>query len=170
MDAMLILPVLLKLENLEVSSLAGIQTIYEEFVSEFVSVHGCRMKELVLADCMWVSTLILYLATVESSLPLQHWFPGQEAICSFSMEVSNPIALSLARNCRNLRSLGLSRCRNLMNEALGLIVDSCSLLEVAKSSGCTQDTNVFVDGHSNPPVKLIGLKMIDVPDFLLGPL
>lgn len=39
-----------------------------------------------------------------------------------------------------------------------------------------QVTNVFLDGHSNPQVKLIGLKMtpvfndIDVPDFLLGPL
>lgn len=39
-----------------------------------------------------------------------------------------------------------------------------------------QVTDVFVDGHSNPQVKLIGLKMtpvfkhIEFPDFLLGPL
>ncbi|PIN17004.1 hypothetical protein CDL12_10343 [Handroanthus impetiginosus] len=140
---MLILLALLKLENLEVLSLAGIRTVCDEFVSEFISVHGCQMKELVLADFMWVS---------------------------------NHTALSLARNCRNLWSLDLSWCRNLTNEALGLIVDSCSLLEVVKLFGSTQVTNVFVDGHPNPQVKLIGLKMspllkhIDVPDFLLGPL
>ncbi|XP_041995888.1 uncharacterized protein LOC121746015 [Salvia splendens] len=85
-------------------------------------------------------------------------------------------ALSLARNCKNLHSLDLSWCRNLTNEALGLIVDSCLLLEVLKLFGCTQVTDVFVDGHSNPQVKLIGLKMtpvfkhIEFPDFLLGPL
>lgn len=54
-DAMLILPALQKLEDLEVLSVAGIQTVCDEFVSEFVSAHGCRMKELVLADCMLVS-------------------------------------------------------------------------------------------------------------------
>lgn len=48
-------------------------------------------------------------------------------------------------------------------------VVKCSLLVL-------QVTNVFLDGHSNPELKLIGLKMtqvfkhIDVPDFLLGPL
>lgn len=53
-------------------------------------------------------------------------------------QVSNHTALSLSTNCRNLRSLDLSWCRNLTNEALGLIVDSCVLLEVLKLFGCTQ--------------------------------
>lgn len=51
-DAMLILPALLKLEHLEVLSLGGIQTICDKFISEIVSVHGCRIKELGLAGCM----------------------------------------------------------------------------------------------------------------------
>lgn len=54
-DAMLILPDLQKLESLEVLSVAGIPTVCDDFVSEFVSAHGSRMKELVLADCMLVS-------------------------------------------------------------------------------------------------------------------
>lgn len=54
-DAMLILPALQRLENLEVLSVAGVLTVCDDFVSEFVSAHGSRMKELVLADCMLVS-------------------------------------------------------------------------------------------------------------------
>lgn len=54
-DAMLILPDLQKLENLEVLSVAGILTVCDDFVSAFVSAHGSRMKELVLSDCMLVS-------------------------------------------------------------------------------------------------------------------
>lgn len=52
LDAMLILPALQKLENLEVLSVAGIQTVCDDFVCEFLSANGHRMKELVLADCM----------------------------------------------------------------------------------------------------------------------
>ncbi|CAA2972551.1 Hypothetical predicted protein, partial [Olea europaea subsp. europaea] len=51
-DAMLILPALLKLEHLEVLSLGGIQTVCDKFISEIVSVHGCSIKELGLAGCM----------------------------------------------------------------------------------------------------------------------
>ena len=50
-DAMLILPALLKLECLEALSVAGIQTISDDFIWEFICVHGPMMKELVLADC-----------------------------------------------------------------------------------------------------------------------
>ncbi|KAL0315831.1 UNVERIFIED_CONTAM: hypothetical protein Sradi_5461300 [Sesamum radiatum] len=254
-DAMLILPAMLKLENLEVLSVAGISTVSDYFVSEFSSVHGCRMKELVLADCMELTDLSMKaigdtcsdLHAVDltnlcklTDASIGHLANGcqaiqmlkfcrnifsDEAIAAYldvrgaflkdlslnnTIQVSNHTALSLARNCRNLRSLDLSWCRSLTNEALGLIVDSCSSLEVLKLFGCTQGegylflmssgvnasvhtgyvkgeclvarqylsdvTRVFFDGHSNPQVKLIGLKMtpvlkhIDVPDFLLGPL
>ncbi|KAK4391866.1 hypothetical protein Sango_1964400, partial [Sesamum angolense] len=254
-DAMLILPAMLKLENLEVLSVAGISTVGDYFVSEFSSVHGCRMKELVLADCMELTDLSMKaigdtcsdLRAVDltnlcklTDASIGHLANGcqaiqmlkfcrnifsDEAIAAYldvrgaflkdlslnnTIQVSNHTALSLARNCRNLRSLDLSWCRSLTNEALGLIVDSCSSLEVLKLFGCTQGegylflmssgvnasvhtgyvkgeclvarqylsdvTRVFLDGHSNPQVKLIGLKMtpvlkhIDVPDFLLGPL
>ncbi|XP_042044047.1 uncharacterized protein LOC121789731 [Salvia splendens] len=220
-DAMLILPALLMLGNLEVLSVAGILTVSDDFVSEFVSTHGSRMKELVLADCKELTDSSLQVigdkcANLQAidltnldkltDISIGHLANGCQAIqmlklCrnSFSdeaiaayldvngaflkclslnnvIQVSRLTALSLARNCKNLRSLDLSWCRNLTNEALGLIVDSCLLLEVLKLFGCTQVMDVFVDGHSNPQVKLIGLKMtpvfkhIEFPDFLLGPL
>ncbi|CAI9780344.1 unnamed protein product [Fraxinus pennsylvanica] len=50
---------LLKLENLEVLSLGGIQTVRDKFISVIVSVHGCRIKELCLAGCMQLSDLPL---------------------------------------------------------------------------------------------------------------
>jgi DNA repair protein RAD7 len=37
-----------------------------------------------------------------------------------------------------LEVLDLSFCRELTNEALGLIVDSCSSLKMLKLFGCTQ--------------------------------
>ncbi|KAH6823059.1 hypothetical protein C2S53_002053 [Perilla frutescens var. hirtella] len=220
-DAMLILPALLKLENLEVLSVAGILTVCDAFVSQFTAAHGCRMKELILADCMELTDSSLEvigdtcsdLRAIDLSnlckltdISIGHLANGCQAIQTLKLcrnafsdeaiaayldvrgaslkslslnniiQVSNHTALSLARNCKKLRTLDLSWCRNLTNEALGLVVDSCLLLEVLKLFGCTQVTNVFLDGHSNSQVKLIGLKMtpvfkhIDVPDFLLGPL
>ncbi|KAL3625302.1 hypothetical protein CASFOL_030756 [Castilleja foliolosa] len=220
-DAMLILPAMLQLEKLEVLSLAGIQTVSDDFISKFVSANGCRMKELGLADCSELTDLSLEVigstcselrALDLSSLrkltdvSMGHLANGcpmieilkvcrsafsDEAVSAYLdcrgeslkdlslnniTRVSNNTALSIARKCRNLRRLDLSWCRNLTNEALGLIVDSCSLLEVLKLFGCTQVTNEFLDGHSNPQVKILGYKMtsiikyIEVPDFLQGPL
>ncbi|KAJ6407273.1 hypothetical protein OIU84_010722 [Salix udensis] len=78
-------------------------------------------------------------------------------------------ALSLARRSRRLVSLDLSWCRNLTNEALGLIVDSCLSLKVLKLFGCSQVTNVFIDGHSNSHVQIIGLKMSRVLEHVRVP-
>jgi len=69
--------------------------------------------------------------------------------------------------------LDLSWCRNLADEALGLIVDSCLSLKVLRLFGCTQITNIFLDGHSNPHVQIIGLKTpilehLKEPDLLEG--
>lgn len=46
--------------------------------------------------------------------------------------------MSLARRSRRLRTLDLSWCRNLTDEAMGVIVDSCLSLRVLKLFGCTQ--------------------------------
>jgi DNA repair protein RAD7 len=54
-DAMLILPALKKLEQLQVLSLAGIQNVCDDFLGEFITARGHNMKELVLTDCMYVS-------------------------------------------------------------------------------------------------------------------
>ncbi|KAF2287133.1 hypothetical protein GH714_038374 [Hevea brasiliensis] len=84
-------------------------------------------------------------------------------------KVGNNTALSLARHSRNLLSLDLSWCRNLADEAVGLIVDSCLSLRVLKLFGCSQITNVFLDGHSNPELEIIGLKMSPVLEHIWAP-
>lgn len=51
-DAALIVPALIELEHLEVLSVAGIQTVCDEFVKNYIVARGQNMKELVLKDCM----------------------------------------------------------------------------------------------------------------------
>lgn len=57
--------------------------------------------------------------------------------CVF-IQVSHNTAISLARRSRMLHTLDLSWCRNLTDEAIGFIVDSCLSLRVLKLFGCTQ--------------------------------
>ncbi|KAF9617000.1 hypothetical protein IFM89_033070 [Coptis chinensis] len=65
-------------------------------------------------------------------------------------------AISLARRCtRNLLTLDLSWCRNLTDEAVGYIVDGCLSLRLIKLFGCTQISNAFLEGHSNPFVHCV---------------
>ncbi|GKE46075.1 leucine-rich repeat, cysteine-containing subtype protein, partial [Tanacetum coccineum] len=52
--------------------------------------------------------------------------------------VAHHMAISLAKPARNLESLDLSFCREMRDEALGLMVDSCSSLKTLKLFGCTQ--------------------------------
>lgn len=71
-------------------------------------------------------------------------------------------AFSLAKCSKKLLVLDLSWCRKLTDEALGLIVDSCSSLKSVKLFGCTQITNIFVNGHSNIQVQTIGLPLTPI--------
>ncbi|XP_043710583.1 dynein regulatory complex subunit 6-like [Telopea speciosissima] len=73
-------------------------------------------------------------------------------------KVGHHTAISLAK-CSRIHILDLSFCRELTDEALGLIVDNCSNLQLLKLFGCTQITNVFKDGHSNPHVEIVGLEL-----------
>ncbi|KAK2645236.1 hypothetical protein Ddye_020431 [Dipteronia dyeriana] len=213
-DAMLILPALKKLNHLEVLSVAGIETVSDDFVGAFMSACGHNMKELVLSDCVKLTDFSLkviaetcpglctldisnlckltdfaigYLANgcrAIQTLKLCRNAFSDEAIAAFLetsgesfkelslnnlKKVAHNTALSLAKSSRNLINLDLSWCRLLTNEAVGLIVDSCSSLRMVKLFGCTQITNVFLDGHSNPEVKIIGLKMSPVLEHLKVP-
>ncbi|XVF48902.1 hypothetical protein PTKIN_Ptkin03bG0225600 [Pterospermum kingtungense] len=219
-DAMLILPALKKLEHLEVLSVAGLESVTDGFIKEFIIARGDSIKELKLTGCgkLTDSSLKIIAETCSNlraldignvtkltdsslgylsngcrslqSLRLCRNAFSDEAIAAF-LEISGEVlkelslnnvlkvghntALSLARRSRNLFSLDLSWCRNLSDEAVGLIVDSCSSLRMVKLFGCTQITNVFLDGHSNSKVELIGLKLspllehIKVPDSQEGP-
>ncbi|XP_027066782.1 uncharacterized protein [Coffea arabica] len=221
LEAKHILSALLEFEQLEVLSLAGMETVSDDFVSRFVSERGHKIKELVLADCMKLTdssvrviveycselcaidlsnlcnltdTAIGYLANgcqAIQALKLCRNTFSDEAVAAYLetcgdtlrelslsnvKQVAQNTAISLARLSRNLQYLDLSWCRNLTNEALGLIVDGCLSLKVLKLFGCTQVTDVFLLGHSNPEVRIIGLKMkpllehLEVPDLLRGPL
>lgn len=74
-------------------------------------------------------------------------------------KVGDLTALAISRNCSvRLEALDLSFCRELTNEALGLIVDSCHSLKILKLFGCTQVTDFFLKGHSNTSVKIVGIE------------
>ncbi|PUZ51796.1 hypothetical protein GQ55_6G218500 [Panicum hallii var. hallii] len=74
-------------------------------------------------------------------------------------KVGDLTALAISRKCSvRLEALDLSFCRELTNEALGLIVDNCPSLRILKLFGCTQITDLFLKGHSNTSVKIIGIE------------
>ncbi|XVF35265.1 hypothetical protein REPUB_Repub18cG0130700 [Reevesia pubescens] len=210
-EAMVVLPSLKKLKCLELLSLAGIQTVCDDFVIELVEACGRNMKELVFANCGELTDVSLkfvgkncsrlcaldlsYLCNL-TDLSMRYLANGcrsinrlklcrngfsDEAIAAFleasgnsltELSLNNVIsvgvntALSLAKCSRKLFRLDLSWCRNLTDEALGLIVDSCLSLKLLKIFGCTQITDVFLNGHSNAKVQIIGLKMTTVSNNL----
>ncbi|TYJ25026.1 hypothetical protein E1A91_A07G020100v1 [Gossypium mustelinum] len=210
-EAMVVLPALKKLKCLEVLSMAGIQTVCDDFVIKMVEACGKNMKELVFASCVELTDVSLKfvgkncskLCAIDLSylrkltdLSMRYLANGcrsinrlklcrngfsDEAIAAFfeasgssltELSLNNiasvglNTAISLSKCSRKLFSLDLSWCRNLTDEALGLVVDSCSSLKLLKLFGCTQITDVFLKGHSNPQVQIIGLKMATLSEFL----
>ncbi|KAK7328823.1 hypothetical protein VNO77_22947 [Canavalia gladiata] len=214
-DAALIVPALMELEHLEVLSIAGIQTVCDEFVKHYIVACGQNMKELVLKDCINLTDASIKVIAEHcprlcvldlmnlcklTDLSIGYLTNGchalhtlklcrnqfsDEAIAAFVettgvllkelslnniKKVGYHTTLSLASHARNLHSLDLSWCRNLTDNALGLIVDSCSSLRLLKLFGCTQVTDAFLNGHSNLQIQIIGLKMspvlqhVKVPD------
>ncbi|CAJ1975754.1 unnamed protein product [Sphenostylis stenocarpa] len=214
-DAALIVPALIELEHLEVLSVAGIQTVGDEFVKNYIVARGQNMKELVLKDCinltdasikvivehcpgLRVLDLMNLNRLTDSSvgyltngccaldtLKLCRNPFSDEAIAAFVettggslkelslnniKKVGYHTTIALANHAKSLHSLDLSWCRNLTDNALGLIVDSCLALRLLKLFGCTQITDAFLNGHSNLQLQIIGLKMspvlqhVKVPD------
>ncbi|KAE9587670.1 hypothetical protein Lal_00021903 [Lupinus albus] len=206
-DAGLIVPALIELEQLEVLSMAGIQTVGDEFVRDYIIARGHNLKELVLKDCInltdssvkVIAEHCLGLCVLDltnlcklTDLSMGYLTNGcralhtlklcrnpfsDEAIAAFLetngeslkelslnniKKVGYHSTLSLANHAKSLHTLDLSWCRNLTDNALGLIVDSCLSLRLLKLFGCTQVTDVFVNGHSNLHIQIIGLKMSQV--------
>lgn len=76
-----------------------------------------------------------------------HFFPLQSL--SSNDKVANRTANALATCCHeSLLSCDLSFCRFMSDNALGLIVDSCTHLRELRVYGCAQITSKFLDGHS----------------------
>ncbi|KAI5445576.1 uncharacterized protein LOC127135754 [Lathyrus oleraceus] len=206
-DAALIVPALVELEHLEVLSVAGIPTVSDTFVKDYIVARGHDMKELILKDCINLTDASIkviaehcpgicgldlsnvckltdmsmgYLTNgchVLHSLKLCRNSFSDEAIAAFVetngeslkelslnnvKKVGYHTTLSLASHAKKLHSLDVSWCRNLTDNTLGLIVDSCLSLRLLKLFGCTQVTDVFLKGHSNSQVQIIGIKMTSV--------
>ncbi|KAH6826307.1 hypothetical protein C2S53_012268 [Perilla frutescens var. hirtella] len=89
-----------------------------------------------------------------------------ELLLNNMAKVGPHTALSLAKRSRKLLNLDISWCRGITNEALGLIVDSCSSLKLLKIFGCRQITRVFLEGHSNRLVRIIGTNFTPIMDHL----
>ncbi|PQQ04660.1 hypothetical protein Pyn_27513 [Prunus yedoensis var. nudiflora] len=196
-DALLILPALKKLEHLEsLKELvltdcgkltdSSVKVIAETCTGlcalDLVNLH--KLTDLTLGylanGCREIQTLKLCRNAFSDEAIAAFLETSGECLTELSLnnikKVGYNTAISLAKRSRKLHTLDLSWCRNLTDEALGLIADSCLSLRLLKLFGCTQLTNTFLDGHSNPEVKIIGLKVspilehVNVPDPHEGPL
>ncbi|KAL3500856.1 hypothetical protein ACH5RR_039949 [Cinchona calisaya] len=199
-DAMEILPALNKFEHLEVLSVAGIETVCDQFVSDLLTACGHNIKKLNFSNCLKLTDtslviiggkcnglLSLNISNLNklTNLGLEHLADGcrcietlilcrnsfsDDAVAAFLeasgrylkelslnsvAEVGSSTAFSLANFSRDLLSLDLSWCQKITDQALGMIVDYCLSLKLLKLFGCTQITNVFLDGHSNAKVHVI---------------
>lgn len=85
------------------------------------------------------------------------------------IQVGQQTTLSLANNAKKLHTLDLSWCRNLTDNEFGLIVDSCLSLRSLKLFGCSQVTDVFLNGHSNLEIQIIGLKLCPLLQHIKEP-
>ncbi|XP_042447555.1 uncharacterized protein LOC122032340 isoform X2 [Zingiber officinale] len=160
-DAMAILPALKKVNHLEVLSVGGLQSVCDKFVHQLIPICGSHMRELALAGCD-DEAIAAFLEASGGSLA--------ELSLNNVAKVAEQTALAISRRCcSTLYSLDLSFCREMTDEALGLIVDNCSSLRFLKLFGCTQVTEVFFNGHSNSSLKVIGPKgqLLDDSDMSL---
>ncbi|XP_025012603.1 uncharacterized protein LOC8258587 isoform X2 [Ricinus communis] len=102
-NAMLFLPALKKFKHLEVLSVAGIQTVSDDFVIGLVEACGMNMKELVLANCVELTDLSL--KCVGKTCP---------KLCALDLSHLHNLTDSalqyLANGCRSICKIKL--CRN----------------------------------------------------------
>ncbi|XP_059433293.1 uncharacterized protein LOC132166489 isoform X2 [Corylus avellana] len=158
-DAMLILPPLQKLKHLEVLSLAGIQTVCDDFIREFITACGHNMKELVLTDCVKLTDTSLKVIAESSS-----------GLCRLDLanlcKLTDSAVGYLANGCRAIQTLKLGR-NSFSDEAIAAYLETSgeSLKELSLNN-LTKITNVFVEGHSNPNLQIIGLKLSSILENL----
>ena len=80
-----------------------------------------------------------------------------------SLSLNNVPALSdlslqaLAEHCGgSLEAIDLSWCRGVSDDGVGVLVDACPALHTLTIWGCSQLTQRFFRGHSNPNLRIIG--------------
>jgi len=62
---------------------------------------------------------------------------------------------------KSLQELDVSWCRGISDEGLGFLVDNSYNLKILYVRGCAQITDIFLNGHKNPTVKIFGRKLHD---------
>uniref|UniRef100_A0A7N0V024 Uncharacterized protein n=1 Tax=Kalanchoe fedtschenkoi TaxID=63787 RepID=A0A7N0V024_KALFE len=149
--------------NLTDKAVEAIGSTCSSLVSLDIS-NLCNITDLALQHIANGSTRIEH-------LELSHNAFSDEAVAAF-LEVSGhyltelfikdirkvgpATAVSLAKFTRNLVSLDLSQCLHITENMLGQIVECCTRLRLLQLFGCSQITNVFLDGHSNPNLEVLG--------------
>lgn len=109
----------------------------DEAVAAFVETSGGSLVELSLNNVKKVSVSLSPLShhaqqSIESSCLSRN---NTSVLC---FQVGHNTALALAKFSEKLQILDVSWCRDMSDNALGYIVDSCSSLKVLKVFGCTQ--------------------------------
>ena len=62
---------------------------------------------------------------------------------------------------KSLLELDVSWCRGISDEGLGYLVDNSYNLKTLYLRGCGQITDIFLNGHSNPTIKIQGRQLQD---------
>lgn len=72
-------------------------------------------------------------------------------------QVADQTLLALAKHTQGcLKWLDASWCRQMTDDGLGFLADSCSKLCELRLFGCTQVTERFLKGHNNPNLNVVG--------------
>ncbi|XP_055820345.1 uncharacterized protein LOC129889172 isoform X2 [Solanum dulcamara] len=156
-DAIHILPSLEKMECLELLSVAGIHSVCDQFVSELLTARGHNIKQLDISRCQNLT---------DHSLK----FIGDTCANLHSLNISNLSKLTdvglqfLANGCRSIRKLIFCR-NNFSDEGIAAFLEaSGACLEELSLNNCSKITDVFINGHSNTVVQIIGLSMTQISD------
>ncbi|XP_028787000.1 uncharacterized protein LOC114742937 isoform X2 [Neltuma alba] len=115
-DAAQIVPALMKLEHLEVLSVAGIQTICDDFIKDYIIARGHNMKELVLKDCVKLTDLSI--KVIAEHCP---------QLCALDLmnltKLTDSSMVYLTNGCQALRMLKL-RCNAFSDEAVAAFLET----------------------------------------------
>uniref|UniRef100_A0A7N0V137 Uncharacterized protein n=1 Tax=Kalanchoe fedtschenkoi TaxID=63787 RepID=A0A7N0V137_KALFE len=124
-DAVLVLPALMELKNLEVLSVAGIPTVTDEFVEQIAVACGVNLKELRLADCGSLTDKSMEVIGAKCPSLAFLDLSNLDMLTDFSL-------LYITNSCQSLRHLKLHRNR-FSDKALGafLEVSGKSLTELS---------------------------------------
>lgn len=126
-DAMLILPHLEKLDNLEVLSVAGIPTVCDDFVAAFVSAHA-SIKDLCLADCMFVSDddIAIYIFSLILSIKVI------KLLSFYFRELTDSSLKVIGETCSDLRAIDLRNLCKLTDISILYLANGCQAIQTLK--------------------------------------